>query len=84
MKFAVCHYRGDRECQKIPGVYPEGEPASERHAQPYWIDIPIAELGEKLLEFAKEWDVMLRERPAETEVRYILFFDTKGYRFTQR
>jgi hypothetical protein len=79
MKFYVYHVRG----MEIPGAYPEGEPASEKHVQPMYLDIPDEQIGAKLLEFSTDFDVMIRG-PKGDFPHYSLWFDVRGYRFTQR
>ena len=66
---------------KIPGVYQEGEIQKGTFKYlAYWIDIPEDRVLSKLLGFAQDYELWIKnDAPIPS-----LIFDTKGYRFKQR
>jgi hypothetical protein len=90
MKFYVYHQTGEE--LHVPGVYQEGTPRYRNGRKPHWIDIPEDQLGAKLLELSKTYDVMLMSpeevkkyypQTAET-THHRLYLDYKGGRFRTR
>lgn len=78
MKYPIYHWYGSEK--EIPGAYPDGEPESPKHRQPYSIDIPEDQFHAKMLELTQSFDVMLRA----TDDGMMICVDTRGGRFRQR
>lgn len=90
MRFYVYHWMGDE--LSVPGVFQEGEPKHKNSRKPHWIDIPIEELGKKLLELAQTCDIMLLapkykgkyDQPDIQQEYHRLYLDHKGGQFKTR
>ena len=77
-RFNVSHWMGHHK--KIPGVIVvDGDTVDDRR---YFVDIPIDQIGQKLMEFSKEFDIMLLD---SRDGGYpTIQFDTKCRCFRQR
>ena len=72
-RFNVRHWMGENYL--IPSIIAQGDGV-------YYLNIPVDQIGQKLLEFSKEFDIMLLDlRDGDPP---FIWFDTKGRRFKQR
>ena len=72
-RFNVRHWRGENYL--ISSIIAQGDGV-------YYLNIPVDQIGQKLLEFSKEFDIMLVE--GKDGDHPFIWFDTKGRRFKQR